>query len=266
MNWPAETIWQQVMALGLPSLASFSVEILPEIDSTNSELMRRARAGRLEPTLLIAEQQSAGRGRMGRVWQSSPADSLTFSLGLSLSPASWEGLSLAVGVSVANSLNPNTAEHLLQLKWPNDLWLKDRKLAGILIETISIAAQARGQERFAVIGIGINIRPRPVDPSLSTPAAWLQEISPKSNPQTALERLFTPLLTDLLEFERAGFAAFSSRFADRDGLKGRAVSLSDGIQGQARGVDGSGALLVHTSQGTQRVASLEVSVRPQITP
>jgi BirA family transcriptional regulator, biotin operon repressor / biotin---[acetyl-CoA-carboxylase] ligase len=66
MIWPAETIWQQVMALGLPSLAAFSVEVLPEIDSTNTELMRRAHAGRLEPTLLIAEQQTAGRGRMGR--------------------------------------------------------------------------------------------------------------------------------------------------------------------------------------------------------
>ncbi len=252
------------MALGLPSLASFSVEILPEIDSTNSELMRRARAGRPEPTLLIAEQQTAGRGRMGRMWQSSPGNSLTFSLGLSLSPASWEGLSLAVGASVASSLSPDASEGI-QLKWPNDVWWQGRKLAGILIETTSPPAPARGQERFAVIGIGINIRPRPAEPNLSTPPAWLQEISPESSPQTALERLFIPLLRDLLEFERAGFAAFSSRFAARDGLKGRAVSLSDGIQGQASGVDGSGALLVHTSQGMQRVASLEVSVRPQIT-
>jgi BirA family transcriptional regulator, biotin operon repressor / biotin---[acetyl-CoA-carboxylase] ligase len=257
----AETLWQQVMALGLPSLAAFSVEILPEIDSTNTELMRRARAGRTEPTLLVAQQQTAGRGRMGRAWQSSQGDSLTFSFGLNLAPASWEGLSLAVGTSVAHSLSTLEGEQI-QLKWPNDLWWQGRKLAGILIETAA-APNASAHERFAVIGIGINIRERQLDPNLTTLPAWLQEISPNSSPQTALEQLFTPLLRDLLEFERAGFAAFSSRFASRDGLKGREVALSDGSQGQARGVDGSGALLVHTSRGVQRVASQEVSVRPQ---
>ncbi|MFM7331916.1 MAG: biotin--[acetyl-CoA-carboxylase] ligase [Brachymonas sp.] len=261
MNWPAENIWQQVMALGLPSLATFSVEILPEIDSTNSELMRRARSGRTEPTLLIAEQQTAGRGRMGRDWQSKASDSLTFSFGLNLSPASWEGLSLAVGTSVAGSLDSG-----IQLKWPNDLWWQSRKLAGILIETASPAAAQSSAERFCVIGIGINIAPRPVDPNLRTPAAWLQEISPASSAQSALERLFLPLLTDLLEFERTGFAAFSSRFAALDALQGKQVALSDGLQGVARGVDATGALLVHTSQGMQRVASQEVSVRAQSLP
>lgn len=261
--WPAENIWSQVMALGLPSLAAFSVEILPEIDSTNSELMRRARAGRTEPSLLVAEQQTAGRGRMGRAWQSNEGDSLTFSFGMNFSPASWEGLSLAVGVSVAQSLSPPNDEPIA-LKWPNDLWWQGRKLAGILIETASVH-DAKQQERFAVIGIGINIKTRAFDANLSTPPAWLQEISPSSNPQTALERLFLPLLGDLLEFERAGFAAFSSRFAARDGLHGLDITLSDGRHGRAQGVDGSGALLVHTSQGVQRVASQEVSVRPQRT-
>lgn len=261
MHSSAETIWQQVMALGLPSLAAFSVEILPEIDSTNSELMRRARAGRTEPTLLAAEQQTAGRGRMGRAWQSNAGDSLTFSFGLNLSPASWEGLSLAVGASVAQSLSTATGAQI-QLKWPNDLWWQGRKLAGILIETAT-APGSKSQERFAVIGIGINIKPRAFDENLTTQSAWLQEISPASSPQTALERLFAPLLGDLLEFERAGFAAFFSRFASRDGLFGREVSLSDGRAGRAQGVDGSGALLVHTSLGMHRVASQEVSVRSQ---
>jgi BirA family transcriptional regulator, biotin operon repressor / biotin---[acetyl-CoA-carboxylase] ligase len=257
MIWPAETIWQQVMALGLPSLASFSVEILPEIDSTNTELMRRARAGRTEPTLLVAETQTAGRGRMGRGWLSSPGDSLTFSFGINLAPASWEGLSLAVGVSVAESLQGN-----IQLKWPNDLWLQKRKLAGILIETANSSAASKSQERFAVIGIGINIAPRPAHTDLRQEPAWLQEFQPASSPQKALEQLFSRLLADLLLFEREGFAAFSARFAARDALQGREVTLSDSSQGRAQGVDASGALLVHTSQGLQRVASQEVSVRP----
>jgi BirA family transcriptional regulator, biotin operon repressor / biotin---[acetyl-CoA-carboxylase] ligase len=261
MNWPGETIWQQVMALGLPSLAAFSVEILPEIDSTNTELMRRARAGRFEPTLLVAEQQTAGRGRMGRDWVSQQGDSLTFSLGLNLSPASWEGLSLAVGVSVAESLSSQTAPPI-QLKWPNDLWWQERKLAGILIETASAGQASAAKDRFAVIGIGINIAPRPSSPDLRQEPAWLQEFSPASSPQTALEQLFSRLLADVLLFEREGFAAFSKRFAARDALRQRSVNLSDGQTGWAQGVDSGGALLVHTSHRVQRIASQEVSVRP----
>ena len=109
IRWPAEAIWQAVA----PQLPGFTVEVLPRIDSTNTELMRRARAGRGEPTLLVAEQQTAGRGRLGRDWHSGlegvPADtggdlpSLTFSLGMPLAPGSWSGLSLAVGVSVAEN-------------------------------------------------------------------------------------------------------------------------------------------------------------------
>jgi BirA family transcriptional regulator, biotin operon repressor / biotin---[acetyl-CoA-carboxylase] ligase len=262
--WPAEAIWQQVMALGLPSMAAFSVEILPEIDSTNTELMRRARAGRLEPTLLVAEHQSAGRGRMGRDWQSEPGHSLTFSFGCSLSPQQWEGLSLAVGTSLAGSLGQDT-EPRIRLKWPNDLWWQERKLAGILIETapVSTFGAAAPAERYVVIGIGVNIDEPPPSQPLRTAAAWLRELQPEATAASVLLRIFRPLLQDVLEFERSGFAAFSQRFAACDALKGREVVLSDGRSGQALGVDASGALLVHTSQGVQRVASLEVSVRPQ---
>ncbi|HVE54410.1 MAG TPA: biotin--[acetyl-CoA-carboxylase] ligase, partial [Ramlibacter sp.] len=112
MRWPAEAVWEAVA----PLVPGFTVEILPEVDSTNSELMRRGRAGRGEPVLLVAERQTAGRGRLGRAWQSAPGDSLTFSLGLPLAPADWAGLSLAVGASVAESLHPQ-----VRLKWPNDL-------------------------------------------------------------------------------------------------------------------------------------------------
>jgi BirA family transcriptional regulator, biotin operon repressor / biotin---[acetyl-CoA-carboxylase] ligase len=249
----AETIWQAVMAMGLPSLAGFSVEVLPEIDSTNTELMRRARAGQTEPTLLVAEQQSAGRGRLGRHWASTPGSSLTFSLGLLLQPQAWDGLSLAVGTSVAGSLHAD-----IQLKWPNDLWVQGCKLAGILIETAAV-----GEQRYAVVGVGINITPRPAD-GLSTPPAYLQALLPHTSAALALESVAAPLLRDLLLFEREGFAPFATRFAARDALRGREVGLSDGMQGSAQGVDGQGALLVHTLAGLQRVTSAEVSVRPRL--
>ncbi len=255
----AETIWQAVMALQQPSLAGFSVEILPEIDSTNTELMRRARAGRTEPTLLVAEQQTAGRGRLGRNWASAAGDSLTFSLGLLLKPQAWDGLSLAVGTSVASSLHAS-----IQLKWPNDLWVDGRKLAGVLIETV----QAGGHGgRYAVIGIGINIAPRPSE-GLSTAPAALRELLPSASAAQALQSLVAPLLRDVLLFEREGFAAFASRFAARDALRGRTVALQGSVDvalghdGVAQGVDVKGALLVHTAVGVQAINSAEVSVRP----
>lgn len=271
LKWPAEAIWEAVA----PILPGFTVEVLPSIDSTNTELMRRARAGQAEPVLLVAETQTAGRGRLGRAWQgATPADigaTLTFSLGLPLQMADWSGLSLAVGVSVVQSLHPD-----LQLKWPNDIWLHDRKLAGILIETANNAptlataaagtlgqpgAAGSGAMRYAVIGVGINIGPRTAT-GLATPPAWLQELEPGLDAPAALLRVAAPLVQAVQRFEAQGFAAFREAFLQRDALAGRSVSLSDGTQGLAQGVDGSGALLVHTSAGLTRVNSAEVSVRP----
>ncbi len=180
--WPMRALNDALQALA-PGLAP-QVELVDSIDSTNSELMRRARDGRRQAVLLVAQRQTAGRGRMGRSWNSdqthapaadasttvdqAPA-SLTFSLGMPLEPPHWSGLSLAVGVSVAQSLHP-----ALMLKWPNDVWLHQRKLAGILIETAG-TAEAR---RFAVIGVGVNIAP-PESAGLSMPAASLRELAPE---------------------------------------------------------------------------------------
>jgi BirA family transcriptional regulator, biotin operon repressor / biotin---[acetyl-CoA-carboxylase] ligase len=250
LPWAAEAIWEAMA----PTLPGFTVEVLPRIASTNTELMTRARAGRLEPVLLVAETQTAGRGRLGRDWHSSPeADpgaSLTFSLGLPLQMADWSGLSLAVGVSAAQSLHPD-----LKLKWPNDLWLQDRKLAGILIETTSA-----GDTRYAVIGVGVNVAPLEAA-GLATRPAWLQELLPGIEAPQALLRLAVPLVQAVKRFEAQGLAPFLTAFASRDALAGRSVTLSDGTMGQASGVDGSGALLVHTSAGPKIINSSEVSVR-----
>ena len=280
IRWPAEAIWQAVA----PSLEGFTVEILPSIDSSNSELMRRFRgnplgssanphnAPRLEPTLLVAETQSAGRGRLGRSWHSRRGDSLTFSLGMALQPIDWSGLSLVVGISLAESLDPqgDGSKHI-GLKWPNDLWLAgsegERKLAGILVETATL-----GGTRHVVIGVGINIGR--VDLSLdlvtqslaSSPAAmppgYLQQLLPDIDAAAALLRIVPQLVQDVQAFERFGFAPFQARFARRDVLAGRAVRLSDGTEGTAHGVGENGALLVHTAVGMKEITSSEVSVRP----
>jgi BirA family biotin operon repressor/biotin-[acetyl-CoA-carboxylase] ligase len=245
--WPAEAVWEQVC----PLLPEFTVEVLPEIDSSNSELMRRARAGQHEATLLVAERQTAGRGRMGRVWQSQPGDSLTFSLSLSLQPKDWSGLSLAVGLSLAESLHPDVG-----LKWPNDLWFQDRKLGGILVEAASMGGRSQ-----VVVGVGLNIRPRPAD-GLNTPPAALTELLPDLTAPACLARVAAPLIKTLLAFERGGFAPLQTRFSSRDVLKSRRVHTSDGQVGLALGVGASGALRLQTDAGVQEIHSAEVSVRP----
>lgn len=251
LRWPAEAVWEAVA----PQLAGFSVEILPTLPSTNTALMERARAGRAEPIALVAEKQSAGRGRLGRQWLSDADDtgvaSLTFSIGLPLTPKDWSGLSLAVGLAVAQSLHPDIA-----LKWPNDLWLRERKLGGILIETASMGAL-----RYAVIGIGINIAPRAAE-GLRTPPAWLQELLPASDAAQAFGLIAPQVVKAVLDFAEQGMGPLRAAYQARDALYGRQVLCSDGLTGVARGIDAQGALLLQTAQGLQAVHTAEVSVRP----
>jgi BirA family biotin operon repressor/biotin-[acetyl-CoA-carboxylase] ligase len=250
IRWPAEAIWEVVA----PLLPGFTVEILPEVDSTNTELMRRARAGQLDPIVLVAVRQTAGRGRLGRDWQSDTQQglaTLTFSLGLPLRPSDWSGLSLAVGLAVVQSLHP-----ALKLKWPNDVWLEDRKLAGILIETTSV-----GDVRYAVIGIGVNLLVRD-GTDMRTPPAALVEVLPQADASSTLEAIVLPLVRAVQAFSQQGFGDLRNAFHARDLLYGREVVCTDGTTGTARGVDANGALLVHTASGLQKISSAEVSVRP----
>ena len=269
MIWPAEDLWLALVA----KQPHLTVEVLPEIDSTNTELMRRARAGQTDPVLLVAEVQTAGRGRLGRPWHGEAGHALTFSLGLMLKPADWSGLSLAVGLSLARSLDPQ-GELGVRLKWPNDLWVKRPnapsgwgKLAGILIETALPAGmshadhQGREQGRFCVEGVGINIAP-PVAEGLSTAPLGLQDLQSDITAPEALSKVAEPLLATLLAFERTGFAPLQNAFNARDALSDLNVTLSDGRHGVARGVDATGALRVDTEQGQETISSSEVSVRP----
>ncbi|MEO5659561.1 MAG: biotin--[acetyl-CoA-carboxylase] ligase, partial [Polaromonas sp.] len=194
-------------------------------------------------------------------------------------PADWSGLSLAVGISVAECLDPpqtgqarHAAAPRIGLKWPNDLWLSmpegERKLAGILVETASWDAL-----RYVVIGVGINIRPVPVPlacAAQSAPTAiapgCLQELDPDIDAAAALLRIVPALVQAVQAFGQFGFSPFQPRFALRDVLSSRAVQLSDGSHGTAHGVAENGALLVHTAAGMVEVSSSEVSVRPLATP
>lgn len=250
LDWPLEAL-HETLAIAWPSACA---EVVAEVDSSNTELMRRARAGHAVPTLLIAEAQSAGHGRLGRGWHAPAAGAaLMFSLGVPLAPRDWSGLSLTVGLALAQALHPD-----LRIKWPNDLWWRERKLSGILIET---AGAADGGARYTVIGIGINVvEPPPGD--YSTPPAWVGEWQPGATAPAVLRQILAPLVAALQAFEHSGFAPFQADFAARDALAGRAVRLSDGTEGVACGVALDGALQVRTADGVQAIRSAEVSVRP----
>ncbi|MDE2401940.1 MAG: biotin--[acetyl-CoA-carboxylase] ligase [Burkholderiales bacterium] len=274
LNTAAERIWLDTQA-DCPTL---SLEVLPEVDSTNTQLLQRGRDGQTSPTFLAARQQTAGRGRQGRQWQAQPGDSLTCSLGLPLDldrvPGGGSALSLAVGLAVAEALDTGLAhgpgQDTITLKWPNDLWWRQRKLGGILIEATPAPGLRVGQ-RWVVIGLGLNLR-RLADQDL--PHAALQDCTdaPLSAGQ-AWTWIGAPLLRAVLRFEQHGFAPLRQRYAQRDALAGHDVSLWRGATaqdvlrnaptqtGRAQGVDDDGALLVHTDAGLQRWTTGDVSVR-----
>jgi len=259
LPWPDRAL-QAALRARLPGLC---VQVLASTGSTNTDLVERLRGGDATPVLRVAEHQTAGRGRNGRAWAAAPGASLTFSLGLPLAPADWSGLSLAVGVSLAQAIEPRPVR--LQLKWPNDLWLADgparwRKLGGILIETVPLP----GGERGCVIGIGLNVRPRGDLPGLSSGYACVQELEPGLEAPALLERVAAPLLAALARFEREGFAPFAAGFAARDLLRGHRVetTLAERPEGMADGVDPGGALRLRHAAGVALLHSGEVSVRP----
>lgn len=274
--WNAEALWETLT----PLLAGISIEVLARTESTNTALLERVRrdqpaetdragygrrANDLQPCLLVAEHQTAGRGRLGRAWQSAPRQSLTFSLGLALDMADWSGLSLAVGCAIADALEPlvEGQSPRLQLKWPNDIWLDGRKLGGILIETVPV-----GSQRMAVVGVGLNIHALGSSGSeaqFSSGYAALDEFEPGIDAPAALARIAPALVRTLLDFQRQGFVAWQAAFARRDLTLGRMITAG-ALEGESRGVSANGELLIDTAEGLHKVSGGEVSVRLAATP
>ncbi|HEX5357523.1 MAG TPA: biotin--[acetyl-CoA-carboxylase] ligase [Aquabacterium sp.] len=274
----AERIWEAAS----PACPELSVEVLPEIGSTNTELMTRGRRGETSPTFLAACRQTAGRGRQGRTWLAAPGDTLTFSLGLPMRldeiPGGGSALSLAVGLAMAQGLEtglraqPDQANTpAIGLKWPNDLWLNGRKLGGILIEATPAPGLSDGQ-RWVVIGIGLNVKQGPA-PAEATALSSALSGGHVPSAGEVWSWVAPPLLTMARAFEASGFAPLQMAYSQRDVLAGQTVGLwatpgqgpADGFApsdtGMAQGVSETGALLVHTDKGLQAWTTGEVSVR-----
>jgi len=242
------------------SRAGVAVEVVAQTGSTNADLLARASI-LAAPLLLIAEHQSAGRGRAGRSWLSSPEGSLTFSLAWRFDggPQALLGLPLAVGVALADTLG--TLGQQVQLKWPNDVLKDGDKLAGILIETQS----APGGGTWTVIGIGLNLlMPDEMEAQLGRSAAGMPWLA-RMDRDALMAALLDGLADCLREFTARGFAAFSARWNLRHAWQGETVVLLDGgvvrHEGRAAGVDDSGRLLLDTDEGRITVMAGDVSLR-----
>jgi BirA family biotin operon repressor/biotin-[acetyl-CoA-carboxylase] ligase len=236
------------------------VEVVPETGSTNADLLARA-PDLAAPVLLVAEHQTAGRGRAGRSWLSAPGHSLTFSLAWKFDGGlqKLSGLPLAVGAALAETLG--RLGQPVQLKWPNDVLKDGDKLAGILVET----AQAGDGGVWAVIGIGLNLAmPDELEEQIGRPVAavpWLARM----DRDTLLAALLDGLLDALRLFERTGFAAFTARWNLLHGWQGQAVTILDRgevlHEGLAAGVDDAGRLLLDTESGRVAIVAGDVSLR-----
>ena len=207
-------------------------------DSTNERARELAAAGAAHGTLVTADEQQAGRGRQGRAW-SAPARSAVL-MSVVLHELS-ETLPLAAAVAVCESLPVET-----QIKWPNDVWIDGRKVAGILVE-------ARPQEGWAVLGIGLNVTNEEFPPELH--ATSLRLAGSALSPDEALAALMASLEAWLGRPPAEVLAAWR----ERDALPGRTVRWADGSRaGVAAGVDDSGALIVDTVDGRVALDAGEV--------
>ena len=240
------------------------IEVHAALDSTSSELLRRADHA-ADLTFVFAELQSAGRGRRGRVWLAPPALNLTFSVLKHFEHgfAALSGLSLAVGVAVAETLAAAGVPRLA-LKWPNDLQADGRKLGGILIE---LGGEFLGP-CHAVIGVGINLRlPPALAAAAGQPVIDLAALCGGTPPaRNALAGQLAVALTQALEhFAARGFAPFAARYAALDALRDRALTVSGNratFVAVGAGVDARGALRVRRDSGEiECLDSAEITVR-----
>lgn len=248
------------------ALQPASLEIFERIDSTNAYLLADKRSVDADAMrVALAEQQTAGRGRRGRVWVSPFARNIYCSVKRQF-PCGLEGLSglsLVVGLAIAEAL-ASFGIAGVQLKWPNDLRCDGRKLAGVLIE---LAGDAGGP-CTAVIGFGINVR-MPADAVSGIDQAWtdlqaLATLLPSRNRLVA--GILLQLDRALQTFAEQGFAPFAAAWSARDEFRGQPVQIT-GVNvlqiGIAAGVDDHGALLLQTENGLRAIVAGEVSLRGQ---
>jgi len=235
------------------------IQVIEETDSTNNVVAQLGHAGAGEGLVVFAETQTAGRGRLGRKWESASRQGLWFSMLMRphFPMPSWTRLTTWAAVGVASGIEAATGCQTA-IKWPNDIYIGGKKVVGILIETHA------GKEAFAVVGIGVNVNQTGFPEPISSTATSLRLAAghPLERPQVAVS-----ILRALDHWSRkldSGFFEIVAAAEERSYLRGRRVEMLSGdgtITGIAGNLDENGALRV-TTPGREEVtiASGEVTV------
>jgi len=239
----------------------------PEVDSTNTALLTETHLPIGQHDVMLAEFQTAGRGRRGRAWRAPLGSGICLSLSLNLSRPNSDvaALGLAAGVAVLRALKRRGVTGLA-LKWPNDVLAGEAKLAGILCE---LRAESTGPS-YVVVGVGINVRlPAATEAALAaegTRVTDLMRVAPGIGSRSELAAdLVNELVAMAAEFEQRGFAAYQAEWAAADALNGRAISVHDqrGVRGGiARGIAADGTLCVELASGMTQLTAGDVTLRP----
>ena len=241
-----------------------SVQLLDYTDSTNSEMMRRRTKFGGADQLILTEYQSAGRGRRGKVWLGDYGRNIAMTLGIEfpLNLNALGGLSSVVGLALLQALELEGVD--AQLKWPNDVWVKEQKLAGILVELVPTKIGT-----LAIVGIGINVdltnvQASKIDQSVTT----LRRLGALISRDDLVVAVHASLLKNFEVYFSEGFAPFLDAFNSAHCLQDRAAILvlgTESQQGIVRGIDITGGLRFEQNGATRIVTSGEVSLRPLTT-
>lgn len=243
------------------------LEVLLDVDSTNTYVFQRAREYMGQRYAVFAEKQSQGRGRRGRHWISPFGKNIYCSLLESFQGgvSQLEGLSLVTGIAVQRALHKLGVDGV-QLKWPNDVYLNGKKLAGILMEVTG----EYSSHCQVVIGIGLNVSLNDDDANdIQQPWIALKQVIPSIRRNDVASQLLNELMLALDEFKQNGFAAFQQTWSELDLYHGQQVAILTSPSatepqqiGIVKGVNRKGELMLMTDRGMQVISTGEISVRP----
>jgi BirA family biotin operon repressor/biotin-[acetyl-CoA-carboxylase] ligase len=250
---------------GKPGRIGWRIHYFRELTSTQDEAGRLAGEGAPQGTVVIAETQRAGRGRLGRAWFSPPGTNLY--LTIVLRPEMRTGdvpqLSLVAGVAVAEAIEP-FARGMVQLKWPNDIWLRGKKVGGILAQAFS---GTNDELSHVLLGIGINVNLKAADlpgELRERASSMLIETDHRTNRPALAAKLLSRLDKRYREALKSGFDAIRPRWERFSALTGSEVTVTDGSSrqtGMVKGIDTDGALLLDTGGSVSRIMVGDVTLR-----
>ena len=223
--------------------------LLSSTTSTNDEAKRAAKDGASHGSTWVAEEQTAGRGRHGRTWLSPRGEGLLFStlVRVSCSPQALPPIALLAGLAVHEAVQRSMPGVDAGLKWPNDVVVGRRKLAGVLVEAVTVGLRVVA----VVVGVGINVHTRSFPKGVSERATSLALVSPTlPDRRVLLVDTLVSLDRDLHAVAARGLGLVRARLESADALRGRVVRSDSGVEGVASGIDDDGRLIVRLPSGS----------------